>query len=545
MDIEILMPKATKNLILNPSFENSIAGWVATPEGDGQIARWEANRRVGYPDGADGVLDPGNQLSITKQAALSGAYGLECATNGNGDAGYLELSGPTAEKAIFAGFLLDLNNYSMNANDIHNILVAPGEINVRLKESGGSIFLEGFYQDDAGSLPFGDYPIPFPGISSIDFQVVAADNPGDNDGIIRVWIDGALFFEDLNVDNDTKAVDELRFGLNTAPNVNNTGSFYMDNVYWYRANGNFVVAEPTLERARFGRKSLKLETPGSNNNEGVYYRADTTGINGVVSGSAYVRGNGKVRLRLIDGATGNQYVSQDHQLHDRYWQRLEQQGIAVGGDDFRLYVETVGTAPQEVTFYLDGAQVEEGIPTSYCDGDQVGCRWNGVFHASISEREDTSMAGGEWVPWRDDECDPDSYFTEVSGFGMPPITINRQQMALTAGSFYDSTRVDERALIINSFFRDSAAQKRKGTEIKKLFELRQRIEDLVKPDNNPSQDPFWLRFGQDGKWLYIRAHYESGMEFEFDRRNKWTTASSIRFLALDPYYVEDSQGVAT
>jgi hypothetical protein len=210
-----------------------------------------------------------------------------------------------------------------------------------------------------------------------------------------------------------------------------------------------------------------------------------------------------------------------------------------------MYIETIGTVPQEETLYVDAAQIEEGgVLTSYCDGDQEGCFWNGVLHASTSERESTSMAGGEWVPWRDDECDPDSYYTEVSGFGMPPVTLNRQSMALTAGSFYDSTRIEERVLIINSFFRDRGAQKRKGGEIKHLFELRQRIEDLVKPDNNPSQNPFWLRFGQDGKWLYIQAHYETGMEFDLDVRNKWTNASSLRFIAMQPYFTEDSQETA-
>jgi hypothetical protein len=524
-EIEILMPKYTKNLILNPSFENNIAGWVETPFTDGKTARLEIGQLIGY----------------------SGFYGMACAPDGLAQTAnaFVTNFGGAAVKEFRAGFLLDLNDYTMSAGSTHSILIATGACGIQLNESAGVIRFRAFYDDDAGTNTTAFVNVPFPGVSSFEIQYVAADNPGDNDGIFRLWLDGTLTFEVLNIDNDTKSNSEARFGFPSAPNAANTGSFYMDNCFWYATVGDFVIVEPTLERARFGRKSLKIQTPGSNNSEGVYGYIDTTGINGPVVGSAYVRGSGKIRLRLIDGATGGQYISQEHQLHDRYWQRLSVEGITVGGDDYRMYIETIGTVPQEETLYVDAAQIEEGgVLTSYCDGDQEGCFWNGVLHASTSERESTSMAGGEWVPWRDDECDPDSYYTEVSGFGMPPVTLNRQSMALTAGSFYDSTRIEERVLIINSFFRDTGAQKRKGGEIKHLFELRQRIEDLVKPDNNPSQDPFWLRFGQDGKWLYIQAHYETGMEFDLDVRNKWTNASSLRFLAMQPYFTEDSQETA-
>jgi hypothetical protein len=548
-EIEILMPKATKNLILNPSFENNIAGWVAVPEGDGQVARFEWGNLVGYPDGLNNKTDANNQLSVQKRAALSGSLGMELAVDGSNTVAYGELTGPAGEKLIMAEFLLDLNDYTMNAGDNHAILFANfaggSTFSVTLIENGGVIEIFINHVQDAGNTSSGQFAVPFPGVSKISLEWSGADNPGDNDGYVRFYIDDVQRYSALNLDNDTRSVDTLFFGAVSAPNANNTGSYFMDNLSWYQTVGNFVVAEPTLERARFGRKSLKLQTPGVANSEGVYRQIDTTGINGPVVGSAYLRGGGRVRLRLIDGATGGQYVSQEHQLHDRYWQRVSAEGITVGGNDYRMYIETIGTVPQEETIYVDGAQLEKGgVLTSYCDGDQEGCFWNGVFHASTSEREDTSMAGGEWVPFRDDECDPDSYYTEVSGFGMPPVTLNRQSMALTAGSFYDSTRIEERVLIINSFFRDRGAQKRKGNEIKHLFELRQRIEDLVKPDSNPNQDPFWLRFGQDGKWLYIQAHYETGMEFDFDVRNKWTNASSLRFIAMQPYFTEDSQETA-
>src|SRR5688500_3244845 len=56
----------------------------------------------------------------------------------------------------------------------------------------------------------------------------------------------------------------------------------------------------SLDRARFGIASYKLVTNGSALNEGLYYRVSAlAGIGDPVTVSAYVRGAGKVRIRVI------------------------------------------------------------------------------------------------------------------------------------------------------------------------------------------------------------------------------------------------------
>lgn len=300
-----------------------------------------------------------------------------------------------------------------------------------------------------------------------------------------------------------------------------------------------------LTRARFGRKSLQVVTNDASVNEGTYFRISDTSLKGVVFGSIYIRGSGKVRIRLKDGLTGRQSVSLAVDIHDEYWQRLSVQGIAEGSDDLRLYVETADSS-QLVTFYIDGAQVERtDYLTTYCDGDQDDCRWNGVKHASTSERDGDTPLGGRWVNVREDENDPDTYVTAFSGLGLPPITINRQRMALSPGSFFDSSRTEERVIQFTVNIKDRHAQKRYGNSKRGIHTLRQHLTDLIKPDRDPNSEPMWMRYRDGDRSLWIRVLYESGLEFEGDFRNKWINTIPLRFLALDPFWYEDSQEVAT
>ncbi len=47
------------------------------------------------------------------------------------------------------------------------------------------------------------------------------------------------------------------------------------------------------------------------------------------------------------------------------------------------------------TVYLDALQIEaKAYPTTYCDGDQQGCVWAGVAHASASSRDEFEASGG-------------------------------------------------------------------------------------------------------------------------------------------------------
>ena len=308
----------------------------------------------------------------------------------------------------------------------------------------------------------------------------------------------------------------------------------------------------TLEQARFNIASAKVVTAGSASNEGIYYRVselDDLG-GGPVTVSAYVRGTGKVRIRLYEGNLGayQETYSQPVVLSPDRWKRIEVSGNINGTNDVRLYVETDETTPISRTFYVDGGQMEtKHYSTSYCDGDQDGCQWNIAVCASNSTRTGDTRAGGRWVPIAG-PCtnNPDLYVTTLTGFGVPPLSNSIQPWAQEAGSFYQSTKVGNRVVILN-FHAKNAAQEGEVTNhsLAQLHKLRQQLIDIVSPYKTIGNEAFLLEYSETDadRALYCRFRYEAGLEGDWDVRNGYVNSFPLRLLGVDPYWVEDSQDV--
>jgi hypothetical protein len=542
-DFHVLVPTATTNLITNPSVENDLSGW--TPSWS-QEATFEDEELTPNPTGFDATSNPA-LLSIIGPAAFRGNWGLAVTLDGLGTNTYGAFTDPDSEDVITFEFFLNANTLNPSGNFplVRAYDGATDIMDSRLTFAGGSYQLDARAKDDgAGWDDIGTFDIPATG-TLIRYEWAAATGAGANDGIIRLYIDGTLAGELTNVDNDTRAIDEIRIGALSADAVE-TGVFYLDNIRWADSFVPFTGSslESTLERARFGRRSMKVYTDGNQTNEGPYFRIDASEINSAMAGSLYVRGSGKIRIRLFDGFKGGSSVSEELSLTDDRWQRLEVSGRVGGSDDYRLYVETVGV--QETIFYIDGAMIEEQEEaTSYCDGTLEGCRWNGVAHASTSSRSATEMSGGVWTPIRDEECNPDTYVTVFGGFGMAPTRINRQRTALSPGSVFDSATVLERILTLNIWVKDEDAQGIPGRGQLRIKELRQTLIDLIKLDVSPDTEPFFLRVTDDGAVpLMIKCRYEGGLEFDSDARDKWRNTIPLRLLCLDPFWEEDGQEIA-
>jgi hypothetical protein len=117
-------------------------------------------------------------------------------------------------------------------------------------------------------------------------------------------------------------------------------------------------------------------------------QASLTGVAALTPGkvysfSAYVwvpSGSPAVAI-FADGKFGDQTST----VNDA-WQRLTWTGAVSAAPYFQVWpAGSVTTAGQQV--WLDSAQVEAGATvTAYCDGDQPGCQWDGVAHASVSRR---------------------------------------------------------------------------------------------------------------------------------------------------------------
>lgn len=301
--------------------------------------------------------------------------------------------------------------------------------------------------------------------------------------------------------------------------------------------------------ARFGVSCLMVDTNGSAINEGTYYRVnDLVGISEPVTVSAYVRGTGFVRIRVISTPGGREFSSDRIQLSSDRWQRIEVTGYTVGTNDTRLYVETHGDASQNTVFYVDGAQMErKAYSTSYCDGDQPGCRWNTVSHSSQSSRSAYTRDGGRWIivagPEREEE---NLYMTLAGGLGMAPIRNNIQSFAIQPGSFYQNTKIGDRLITLTFHAKHEDTELFTGCDPatrRNLHRLRNMIIDVVKPDRSRAGQEFWIEY-QDGDYpIYLKVRYDGGLEGDWDIRNQWINSFPLRLLAVSPMAQEDSQEV--
>lgn len=295
-------------------------------------------------------------------------------------------------------------------------------------------------------------------------------------------------------------------------------------------------------RARFGFSSLKVITNGLANSEGAYYRVQTlSALDESCTVSVYVRGDGEVRIRLIN-AGGSEWASPKIDLTDERWTRIEVNGRCQTTNDVRLYVETAQSTPQAVTFYVDGAQMElHPYSTTYCDGEQEGCKWTALFDGSESIRPLNTRLGGRWEPITGPlrDFDDDIYATLITGAGMAPLDVNSQSYATKPGGHFENIKVNMRTLQLTFRVKDGSGE---SASIERLHHLKQELTDILKPDRVYGDEPITLEYTvADNPPLYIRARYDGGLEGAWDVRNKWSNGFVLRMIAEDPFWYEDSQ----
>lgn len=300
----------------------------------------------------------------------------------------------------------------------------------------------------------------------------------------------------------------------------------------------------TLAYARYNIASMMVVTNGAALGEGVYYRVNSLlGISDPITGSVYVRGSGIVRLRVIDNPVGKQWFTDPITLTDR-WTRLFVSGFSTGTSDVRIYVETASRI-QAATFYVDGWQLErKPYPTTFCDGDQDGCRWDGMYHASSSSRSAYTRAGGRWIdlagPCREED---DIYVTVLAGMGTIPQQSQTQSWALQAGSFFQDAKILNRKMTLTFFIKNAKRLSGGQPDLRPLHKLRQQLIDVIKPDVTQDSQEFLLEYQEGDKPLYLSARYESGLEGEWDIRNQWVNSFPVMLSATYPFFQEDNKNV--
>jgi len=358
---------------------------------------------------------------------------------------------------------------------------------------------------------------------------------------VSIFVDGVQKGAEQTV-SDAGIVGNTIHGMFSTYSENTFDTFRMQT--WAEVNPSAAMFR-TIEEARFGVSSLIVGTDGLANREGVYYRVnDLDGVESFVTGSAYLRGDGVVRIRLIDNPSGNEWLSDKVELLNDRWQRVEVLGRSSGSDDFRLYVETGDDLPQEIVFFVDGVQVEcKDEATTYCDGDQPGCLWNLIAHGSVSSRNPTTRAGGRWIDIAGPKCEEQNlYMTVIGGMGMAPISNHIQDYADAPGAYYQSTKVNSRVITMSFFAkRKYKARTNKLPSLRALHKLRQELIDVVKTDRTAGGEAFTLEYSDGEFLLYLKVRYDGGLDGDWDVRNEFLNSFPLRLLAVSPFFTEDDQ----
>lgn len=205
------------------------------------------------------------------------------------------------------------------------------------------------------------------------------------------------------------------------------------------------------------------------------------------------------------------------------WILLEMNFTPDAGDlSGQLLVQTASAPTAGRAIHIDGLQCEVGTyGTTYIDGDQPGCKWNGARHNGISTRNSLSREGGKIL---DLATDLEMAVDVMSGVGMPLVTNVATSRALVDGSLFQRTRVNDRIFQLRHTVM--------GDTMADYHDLRQAFIEAIGPD--ALELPIIFRY--DGATIQkeIKARFDSGLELTGPDGFAETVA--LRLIAHDPYW---------
>jgi len=201
-----------------------------------------------------------------------------------------------------------------------------------------------------------------------------------------------------------------------------------------------------------------------------------------------------------------------------------------------LYIRT--TVGGNIYWYVDRVQVEESeYWTTYMDGDQPGCEWEGFAHASVTRRSALSRAGGRVR----DLADVYHFDIEsMDGAGLPPTEFRSFEYALSPGGDVSQVRDTMRPLTLTGVLEDPAS----WNSLEDLRSARRDLIEVLKGDSlplnlgRPQPVRLWYTEGSDYPPRYIDLHYEEGLRLAVHGTFPCSEVLALRFLAEDPYFYE-------
>jgi hypothetical protein len=284
-----------------------------------------------------------------------------------------------------------------------------------------------------------------------------------------------------------------------------TNPSFETNTTGWAASGTNTIAKATTQ-ARWGNNSLTCTY--QDNTTMASYGITLTAAQYTFTAWVYLNSTwdgGAISLDIANYAGAGTDTASNTVTATGGWYKLTMIFTPVGGDLVGdVIVKTASAATAGRVIYVDAVQLElKGYATTYCDGDQEGCVWDGVTHGSTSTRSAVSRAGGRV---KDLEDDYSFKIRRMIGTGMAPVENIMSGRALMAGAEYQRHIPLERYFTLVSYI--------KGTSTSNYNSLRQALIADISPDAVPDEEPIIFRYTGASADKEIRARYVGGMEME-------------------------------
>jgi len=115
-----------------------------------------------------------------------------------------------------------------------------------------------------------------------------------------------------------------------------------------------------------------------------------------------------------------------------------------------------------------------------------------------------------------------------------------QGWAQSEGSFFQSTKVLDRSVTITFNVKNRDLKMGGKVDASPLHKLRQQLIDVLKPNPGTGNQAHLFSYKEGSRELLINMRYEAGLDGSWDIRNKWISSMPVRFLVVDPIFVENN-----
>jgi hypothetical protein len=305
-----------------------------------------------------------------------------------------------------------------------------------------------------------------------------------------------------------------------------TNPSFETNTTGWSASGTNTIAQSTAQQ-KFGAYSL-LCTYQNNTTLATFASLTLTAAAYEFSAWVYLDSDwdgGAIQLAAVNYTSFNVNTVTTTTTTTGEWVQLTYNFTPDAGDLVGDIIVSCASAPTAGrAIYIDGLQVElQSEATTYCDGDQPGCVWDGTNHASESSRPASTRLGGLIKDLEDDYGFPVERMLGVGATPMRSITTGR---ALLPGREWQRSIAQSRTFSLVSTLR--------GSTLANLHSQRQDLIDVLAPDGVGLSDPVVLRYTGAAVTKQIQARYIGGLELAGP--DGFAESIALRFQADDPFW---------